>query len=215
MFFRPHFVFELLASVLILILTEFGGKITLDSVLNFIDDGHSVLIAGSPELSDSVREIARECGVEFEDEGTFAVDHFNFDKSDFDGDHTLLVADNLLSNATIVTGTPGAPVLFRGIGHTLEKGNQLLLPVLRASANAYSASEQSDLSSTGKGQELLLVSALQARNNARVTVVGSLEFFSDKYALFLLSFPLHFLLLSHPLTCFVQVLPKWCTEIFS
>jgi len=138
------------------------------------------MIAGAPELSDSVREIAKECGVEFEDEGTFVVDHFNFDKSDFDGDHTLIVGDNLLHNATIVTGKPSAPVLFRGVGHTLEKGNALLLPVLRASATAYSASEKSDLSSGAKGKELLLISALQARNNARVTFVGSLEFLSDK-----------------------------------
>jgi len=160
---------------------EFGGQITLDSVLNFIDDGHSVLIAGAPEVSDFVREIARECGVEFEDEGTFVVDHFNFEKSDFDGDHTLLVGGNLLPNATVITGTPSAPALFRGIGHTLERGNQLLLPILRASSNAYSASEKSDLSSTGKGRDLILISALQARNNARVTIAGSLEFFSDKF----------------------------------
>jgi len=160
---------------------EFGGKITLDAILNFVDDGHSMLIAGGHELSDFNREIAKECGVEFEDEGSFVVDHFNFDKSDFDGDHTLLVANNFLPNATIITGTPTAPVLFRGIGHTLEKGNHLLLPILRASPNAYTAADQSDLASTGKGQDLLLISALQARNNARVTFSGSLEFFSDKF----------------------------------
>jgi len=159
---------------------EFGGQITLDAVLNFIDDGHNVLIAGAPDMTDAVREIAKECGVEFEDEDTFIVDHFNFDKSDFDGDHTLIVADNLLENATVVTGKPRAPVLFRGVGHTIE-GNNLLLPILRASSTAYSASEKSDLSSAAKGRDLILISALQARNNARVTFSGSLEFFSDKF----------------------------------
>jgi len=37
------------------------------------------------------------------------------------------------------------------------------------------------LSSSAKGKELLLVSALQARNNARVIFSGSLEFFSDRF----------------------------------
>lgn len=160
---------------------EFGGKVSLDAILNFIDDGHSVLLAGGPEVSDFVREVARECGVEFEDDGTLVVDHFNFDKSDFDGDHTLLVADNLLENATVITGSSRAPVLFRGIGHTLEKGNNLLIPILRASPNSYSLADKEDLASTGKGRDLLLISALQARNNARVTFSGSLEFFSDKF----------------------------------
>lgn len=33
----------------------------------------------------------------------------------------------------------------------------------------------------GAGQNMLLVAALQARNNARVVVSGSLEFFSDAF----------------------------------
>jgi len=161
--------------------TDEFGKIDVDDVLNFIDDGNSVLVAGGTEVSETIREIASECGVEFEEDGSYVIDHFNFDRSDFDGDHTLLVADNWLKTAPIITGNPNAPLLWRGIGHTLEKENRLIIPLLRASSTAYSSSEKNDFSSSGKGKELVLVSALQARNNARVTFSGSLDFFSDRF----------------------------------
>eukprot|EP01087_Luapelamoeba_hula_P007364 TRINITY_DN1808_c0_g1_i1.p1 TRINITY_DN1808_c0_g1~~TRINITY_DN1808_c0_g1_i1.p1 ORF type:complete len:469 (-),score=86.99 TRINITY_DN1808_c0_g1_i1:58-1422(-) len=160
--------------------TEFG-EITVDDVLNFIDDGHSLLVAADSDMSDTVREIAAECGVIFEEEGTLVVDHFNFDKSDFDGDHTLVVAHNFNKNVPVITGTVKAPVLFKGIGHVLEKNNKLLLPILRASPTAYSSGAEAELNGVGKGSDVVLISALQARNNARVSFVGSLDLFSDKF----------------------------------
>ena len=45
----------------------------------FIDDGGNVLAAGSSETADALREVATECGLEADEEGTSVIDHLNFD----------------------------------------------------------------------------------------------------------------------------------------
>ncbi len=77
------------------------------SVLEFVDSGHNVLLAVTSDVGEPVREIASESGVNFDTENNAVIDHMSFDKSDFDGDHTLVVADNFnhvtppLSSTTI------------------------------------------------------------------------------------------------------------------
>jgi len=109
------------------------------------------------------------------------IDHFNYDVSDFDGDHTLIVADDIINKPIIAS--VAAPILFRGVDQVLEEKNSLILPIVRAATTAYAYSPDDPVvdepHSTGK--QTVLISALQARNNARVLVSGSLEFFSDKF----------------------------------
>jgi oligosaccharyltransferase complex subunit beta len=72
------------------------------------------------------------------------------------------------------------------VGHTLGSG-ELLTPILRAPSTAYSYNpkEQTDVVDPDDlfavGQQLALVSAFQARNSARVTVLGSVEMLQDKW----------------------------------
>jgi oligosaccharyltransferase complex subunit beta len=160
---------------------EFGGKVEAQTILDFIDDGHNVIVAADPEVSELVRDVASGCGVDFSDENSFVIDHFNFDASD-DGKHTLLVANAATDAAKVIAGSV-SPLVFRGIGHTLEEDSELLFPLVQAADTAYSANPDAALTeyphSTGK--TTTLVSAMQARNNARVVFVGSVEFFSDKF----------------------------------
>lgn len=43
---------------------EFGGTFSVESVTQFIDDGGNVLVAGSSNAGDVLRELASECGFE-------------------------------------------------------------------------------------------------------------------------------------------------------
>lgn len=43
---------------------EFGGTLSVESVTQFIDDGGNVLVAGSSNAGDVLRELASECGFE-------------------------------------------------------------------------------------------------------------------------------------------------------
>ncbi len=163
-------------------LLEFAG-LSVDAILNFIDDGHNVLIAGDSEVSGPLEEVALECGVQFAGEDSFVIDHFNYDASDVDGDHTLLVCEkDQFINVPIITGAVDSPVLFRGTGLSLEKNNPLLIPVLRGTSTSYVHSPARPVAEQPvlKGKQTALVASLQARNNARVTISGSLELFSDR-----------------------------------
>jgi oligosaccharyltransferase complex subunit beta len=163
---------------------EFGGSIDVAAITGFIDGGGNVLVAASSSIGEAIRDIASECGIEFDEENAAVIDHLNYDVSDT-GRHTLIVADpqNLLS-APSMTGTMKVnPLLFRGIGMTADTENPLVLDILHASWTAYSfiPTEKITEYPHAVGQNTLLIAGLQARNNARVLFFGSLDFFSDEF----------------------------------
>lgn len=83
-------------------------------------------------------------------------------------------------------GAPSDEVIAfpRGVGATLGAG-ELLTPILRAPRTAYSYNpkEQAEVLDDlfAAGEQLALVSAMQARNSARFTLVGSAEMLQDKW----------------------------------
>jgi len=46
---------------------DFGGGIKVSTILNFIDGGGNVLVAADSSIGDPIRELAAECGVEFDE----------------------------------------------------------------------------------------------------------------------------------------------------
>lgn len=118
------------------------------------------------------------------------VDHFNYDSTSSPDEHRVLVLDapgpirpdvkNYFERPGSVLAVPNAA------GHVLGN-SQLLTPILRAPATAYSynPTEQFDAIEADElfaaGSQIALVSAAQARNNARVTLLGSAEMLQDKW----------------------------------
>ena len=76
-----------------------------------------------------------------------------------------------------------APVLFRGIGHSVDAGNILAIKALRGNPSTYSANPVKPIDDypESTGADTLLVTALQARNNARIVVTGSVDMFSNAF----------------------------------
>jgi len=162
---------------------ELPSGVSAKTVLEFIDEGHNVLVVGGSEIGKPLRDIASDSNVEFDEEGTFVIDHFNFETSD-EGQHTLLAVDsaNVVSAKTIFEKPIEAPILFRGIGQDIEEDSALLFSVLSGSSTAYSHVPEEKIEGLHvAGKKTSLVSALQARNNARVVFAGSIELFSDKF----------------------------------
>jgi len=114
----------------------------INSILEFIDAGGNVLLAGGSKYSPFVSSIAESVGVKFEDVGTTVVDHFNYDQSDFDGEHNLLVVDNFV-NTEIIGKKSIAPVLYRGNSLSLVSDNRLVFPLLHAHYTSYLLSKSS------------------------------------------------------------------------
>jgi len=163
---------------------EFGGSVDNNAIINFIDAGGNVLVAADSNIGEPIRELASECGVEFDEEKTSVIDHMNYDLSDV-GKHTLIVADSKnLIDAPVITGSETVnPLLFRGVGMIADSENPLVLDILHASSTAYSANPDEKITEYphAVGKNTLLIAALQARNNARVVFFGSLEFFSNEF----------------------------------
>lgn len=164
---------------------RFGGSLDSKSIADFIDSGRDLILAADASASDLIRSIATECGVDFdEDASAMVIDHSSYAVSDIDGDHTLIAADDFVKSDVILGKTKiEAPVLFRGIAHSLNPANSLVVKILSASPSAYSANPSSKLSSPPQltGSAISFVSVMQARNNARVMISGSLQLFSNRF----------------------------------
>jgi oligosaccharyltransferase complex subunit beta len=102
------------------------------------------------------------------------------------GQHTAIVTSEVATNPRVVGMQPIAPVVFRGVGHTVDKDNILAVPVLSGASSSYSATLTKELPASGSslelaGKRLGLITAVQGRNNARAVFSGSLDFFSDEF----------------------------------
>ncbi|KAI0504882.1 hypothetical protein KFK09_015836 [Dendrobium nobile] len=163
---------------------RFGGSLDQAAVLDFVDAGHDLILAADSYASDLIRGIASECGVDFdEDPDAVVIDHVGYAVSEIDGEHTLIAADDFIQSDVILGEKKiEAPVLFRGIGHSVNPASTLVLKVLSASPSAYSASPKTKLSTPSiTGSTIALVSVVQARNNARMLISGSLDLFSNRH----------------------------------
>ncbi|KAL4132349.1 hypothetical protein QTP88_009515 [Uroleucon formosanum] len=161
---------------------EFGGSLNIETITQFIDDGGNVLFTGGVSTGSALRELAAECGFEVTEENSSLIDHLNYDASD-SGKHTLVVtsSSNLIKSEEIVGKSNEKPLLYEGTTVITDPKNPLVLPILHAESTAYSYKPDLPVKdySLGTGKDLLLIAALQARNNARVVFSGSLYFFSD------------------------------------
>lgn len=69
-------------------------------LINFIDAGHNVFIAGGPQVSESIQQVAVDMGVTFDEESKIAMDHIKFNSSSVQ-DHRIIVADDILESEYI------------------------------------------------------------------------------------------------------------------
>jgi len=165
---------------------EFGGSLSVEAIVQFVDGGGNMILAGSSEATDLIRELGTEVGVEMDEEGSAVIDHLHHDLKLDEGQHTVISApvEGLLS-APLVVGSapPSAPLLYRGTGLTTDPENSLILALLTAPSTAYTHDPVKRITEYphATGSSVVLLAGLQARNNARVLVCGSLEFFSDAF----------------------------------
>ncbi|KAF5736066.1 hypothetical protein HS088_TW14G00200 [Tripterygium wilfordii] len=104
---------------------KFGGALDLGAVLDFVDSGHDLIVAADASASDLIRSIATECGVDFdEDPSAKVIDHKCYAVSENDGDHTLIASDSFIQSDVILGKSKiEAPILFRGIAHSVNPTN--------------------------------------------------------------------------------------------
>lgn len=45
----------------------FGGSINVAAIMDFVDSGHDLILVADESASDLIREVATECGVDFDE----------------------------------------------------------------------------------------------------------------------------------------------------
>ena len=168
---------------------------TPNILLQFINAKGNILLAlsSSNPTPTSLVSLLAELDIQLPADRTgLVVDHFNYDSASASDLHDVLVlpppgpirpdVKDFFGGAS---ASSGALLAFpRGVGATLGPG-PLLTPVVRAPATAYSYNPKEQGEALDEvfaaGEQLSLVSAVQARNSARLALVGSAEMLQDKW----------------------------------
>ncbi|KXH30052.1 dolichyl-diphosphooligosaccharide-protein glycosyltransferase 48kD subunit [Colletotrichum simmondsii] len=171
-----------------------GPNLTPNILLQFINAKGNILLSLSSEstVPTSIVSLLAELDIALPADRTgLVVDHFNYDTVSASEKHDVLAIPAPKSPRAGVKNffhEDGEVIAFpNGVGHVLGAG-QLLTPILRAPKTAYSYNpkEQAEVVDASDlfaaGEQLALVSAFQARNSARFTLVGSAELLSDKWS---------------------------------
>lgn len=158
--------------------SDFGGELDSAVLAAFVDEGNDLLLAVDSRASEEMRELAAEVGVDVEPRGSAVIDHFAF-ASNLGNDHTVVASSDAIASTAVLDGPLSAPVLFKGVGLTVSPDSTLVLKGLTAPDTALSAAPAKTEPAAGKA--VVLVALVQARNNARVVVSGSIDLFSNKF----------------------------------
>ncbi len=158
------------------------GSTHFSDILEFVNAGGNILMAGNGETSSAQRAFAESCGVRFDTEGASILDHFSSnDELDFERTHTAVALKSVIKSEPIVGGelasSSDVSILYRGTTLRIADSNELIVQVLHGNPSSASTAGSAENS----GSSLLLVAAIQARNNARVLVSGSVDMFSNAF----------------------------------
>ena len=122
------------------------------------------------------------------DRTSVVVDHFNYDVSSSAEQHDTLVLPRpgpLRTDVKNFFGGEGMLAVPKAVGQALGNTSPLLAPILSAPSTAYSYNPKEEAENVedpfATGAQITLISAMQARNSARFTVLGSLEMLADKW----------------------------------
>ena len=116
------------------------------------------------------------------------VDHFNYDTVSASEKHDVLLlsqGSRIRSDVKNYFGGDGTIAFPRAVAQELGNTSPLLAPILRAKSTAYSYNPKDEVEAVedpfALGEQISLVSSMQARNSARFTVFGSAEALENKW----------------------------------
>lgn len=155
--------------------TELGGQVTVPTLIDFVDEGHDLLLAVGSDVTEEMRDLAAELGVDVEPAGMIVRDHFHHDG--IKGPSVIAAGKHIDTNAVFDKAVT-APIMYEGVGMSVAPESELVLRGLVAQPTAIvkgSAAAGEVLA----GEDIVLIALVQARNNARAVVAGSLSLFSN------------------------------------
>jgi len=162
-------------------------------LLDFINAGGNILLtlSSSTPTPSALLSLLLELDIHIPtDRNALVVDHFNYDTLSTTDKHDVLLVprpDAIRPDVkNFFGGKPDEVIAFpRGVGQTLGNTSPLLTPILRAPRTAYSYNPKDEVEGVedpfATGQQLSLITTMQARNSARFTVIGSAEMLENTW----------------------------------
>lgn len=172
-------------------LVAFGPSLSPNLLLQFINENGNIFLtlsADSP-IPAAISSLLLELNISLPpDRTSLVVDHFHYDTLSASENHDVLLLpkpDPVRLDLQNFFGGQGIIAFPRAVAQELGNTSPHLVPILRAKSTAYSYNpkEQAEAAedSFAVGEQISLVSAMQARNSARFTVFGSVEALEDKW----------------------------------
>ena len=152
-----------------------SGKLGADFI-DFVDHGGNIMIVANsdgknPEayLTDEMRTVAVDCGVEFSMNPV--IDNF--------GENRRVIKSTKFIKSQPITGNHAdlKSVVFQGVGLIVEEENPLVTPILSATSTSFVNDEE--ILSKVFGTNIQLVAGLQTRIGSRGTFAGSTSMFGN------------------------------------
>lgn len=164
-------------------------------LLDFINAGGNILLtlSSSTPTPSALVSLLLELDIHLPtDRNSLVVDHFNYDTLSAADKHDVLLVPRPdairpdVKNFFKGDGKGEDVIAFpRGVGQTLGNTSPLLTPILRAPRTAYSYNPKDEVEGVedpfAVGQQLSLITTMQARNSARFTVIGAAEMLEDTW----------------------------------
>ena len=168
-----------------------GPQLTPNLLVDFVNQGSNILLALSSEhaVPSAINSLLLELDISLPaDRSTVVVDHFNYDSKSAAEKHDVLLLSGSQKGQTAVKGyfsVDGMIAVPHAVGQVLGNTSPLLASVLKAPNTAYIYNPKEDAESLedvfATGSQINLISAFQARNSARFTVLGSSELLEDAW----------------------------------
>ncbi|KAL7270971.1 oligosaccharyl transferase glycoprotein complex, beta subunit [Rhizina undulata] len=164
----------------------YGPSLTPQNLLTFMQQKGNIMVLTSPNSTpEQTRELARELDISLPPRDYLVVDHFSYHPSAAEKHDIVLVPRPAASSEKKnYFAKEGEVIAYRGSGHTIGNG-PLLNPILAAGREAYAYDTKEHFAHAedawAAGKQMQLVSALQGRNDARITFVGGVETFSNEF----------------------------------
>jgi len=172
-------------------LKALGPALTPQLLLDFVKADGNILLAlsASTPTPSTLSSLLLELDISLPaDRTSLVVDHFAYDALSAAEKHDVLLLPTtkaLRADVTDYFSVPGTLAVPRAVGHTLGNTSPLLSAILKAPATAYAYNPKDDAEALedifAVGGQLGLVSAMQARNSARFTLLGSAEMLEDAW----------------------------------
>lgn len=168
-----------------------GPALTPSLLLQFINKDGNLLLALSADLPTptSVSSLLLELDIHLpSDRNSVVIDHFNYDVLSSAQQHDVLLLPQVPTSASSIRNFfngDGTIAFPRGVAQELGNNSPLLSKILGAKSTAYSYNPKDEAEAVedpfAVGEQISLVSAMQARNSARFLVLGSSEALEDKW----------------------------------